>query len=79
MSATDLSAVAAEAEEQLRAVGTPERAVHEKAYLKSRLEHAGASLPAVRALAKRISRDHPGIGRAAGVRAGRDAVGGAGA
>jgi 3-methyladenine DNA glycosylase AlkD len=61
MSATTLATVAAEAEEQLRAVGAPERAVHEKAYLKSDLEHAGASLPAVRALAKRISRDHPGM------------------
>ncbi len=32
--------------------------MHEKAYLKSSLEHAGASLPAVRGLAKRIRREH---------------------
>lgn len=47
-----LAAVAAQAERELRAAGKAERAEHEKAYLKSSLEHAGASLPAIRALGK---------------------------
>jgi len=53
-----LEQIAAEAEAELRHAGTPERAHHEQAYLKSSLEHAGASLPAIRALAKRIRADH---------------------
>jgi 3-methyladenine DNA glycosylase AlkD len=56
---TALSALVAEADRQLRAVGTPERALHEKAYLKSSLEHTGASLPAIRAVGRSIYRDHP--------------------
>jgi len=56
-----VAAVAAATERELRAAGTPERALHEKAYLKSSLEHAGASLPAIRGLAKRIKRKHPAL------------------
>jgi 3-methyladenine DNA glycosylase AlkD len=48
-------------ERELRAAGTPERAAKEKAYLKSSLEHAGANLPAIRASAKRVRRDHPDL------------------
>jgi 3-methyladenine DNA glycosylase AlkD len=40
--------LAAELERRLRAVGTPERAAREKAYLKSNLEFAGASVPLTR-------------------------------
>ncbi len=53
--------MAAAAEQELRQAGTAERAVHEKAYLKSSLEHAGASLPLIRGLAKRIRREHLGL------------------
>ncbi len=53
----DVRSVVASAENELRAAGTPERAAHEKAYLKSSLEHAGASLPAIRRVARRIRRE----------------------
>jgi 3-methyladenine DNA glycosylase AlkD len=44
--------LAARVERQLRAVGDAERAEHEKRYLKSELEHAGASVPAIRKIAR---------------------------
>jgi 3-methyladenine DNA glycosylase AlkD len=44
---------------QLQAAGTPARAVSERAYLKSSLEHYGASVPAIRAVAKGVRRAHP--------------------
>jgi 3-methyladenine DNA glycosylase AlkD len=47
-----------EVERQLRAVGDPGRAGHEKRYLKSELEHAGASVPAIRKIAKAALADH---------------------
>ena len=43
----------------LRAAGDPERAEKERAYLKSELEHYGASVPAVRRVATRFHRAHP--------------------
>jgi 3-methyladenine DNA glycosylase AlkD len=58
----NLAGIAAAAELEFRAAGTPERAVHERAYLKSSLEHAGASLPAIRAVANRMHRDHRELG-----------------
>ncbi len=61
MTELDVAAVATAAETELRAAGTPERAEHEKAYLKSSLEHAGVSLPVIRALANRIRRRHRDI------------------
>lgn len=57
----DLVVVAAAAEAELRAAGTPERAEHEKAYLKSAVEHAGTPVPVIRQLAKRIRREHGGL------------------
>ena len=44
-------------EARLRAVATPERATHEKAYLKSDLEFLGASVPAIRKIAKDVHRE----------------------
>jgi 3-methyladenine DNA glycosylase AlkD len=41
----------------LRASARPERAEHERAYLKSSLAHYGVPVPAIRALAKRASGD----------------------
>lgn len=55
----DVPRMAQSLERELRAAGSPERAVHEKAYLKSSLEHAGASLPAIRGCAKSVYRAHP--------------------
>lgn len=43
----------------LRAEATPERAIHEKAYLKSDLTFFGASIPVTRATAKAFKRAHP--------------------
>jgi 3-methyladenine DNA glycosylase AlkD len=45
----------------LRAAGRPERAARERAYLKSDLEHWGAGVPAVRAVARTFARSHPGL------------------
>jgi 3-methyladenine DNA glycosylase AlkD len=44
--------LAARIETQIRAVADPERAEREKRYLKSELEHVGASVPAVRKIVK---------------------------
>jgi 3-methyladenine DNA glycosylase AlkD len=46
---------------ELRAAGTPARAISEKAYLKSALEHYGAAVPAVRSIAKAFVRAHPDL------------------
>ncbi|AKT39232.1 DNA alkylation repair protein [Chondromyces crocatus] len=56
-----LRALAAEIDRALRAEGTPERAVQEKRYLKSALEHVGVPVPSVRAIAKRVRREHPDL------------------
>jgi 3-methyladenine DNA glycosylase AlkD len=47
----------------LRAGGTPERARHEKAYLKSELEHYGTSVPAIRSVAKEVRSRHSRLSR----------------
>jgi 3-methyladenine DNA glycosylase AlkD len=47
----------------LRAAGRPERAVGEKAYLKSTLTHLGVGLPGMRKLARGVRRAHPGATR----------------
>jgi 3-methyladenine DNA glycosylase AlkD len=46
----DAAAEAARLEQSLRELGTPERAVAAKAYLKSDMEFAGATVPAIRSL-----------------------------
>ena len=46
----------------LRDAGSPERAEHDRAYLKSELVHYGASVPSVRSVAKRVAADYPGLG-----------------
>jgi 3-methyladenine DNA glycosylase AlkD len=55
------SQLAKTVEAELRAVGSPERAVKEKAYLKSALDFAGASLPAIRGCARQLRRDNPDL------------------
>lgn len=53
--------LAAEIDAQLEAAGNAERAEKERAYLKSALRHYGASVPAIRSVAKQSVRQHPDI------------------
>lgn len=53
------SRTADEIEVRLRAAGTPERAEKDKRYLKSSLEHLGASVPQIRQEAKRAVKEAP--------------------
>lgn len=57
--------LAAEIDAALRSSASPERAGHEKRYLKSELEHYGTSVPGIRAVAKSVRRLHPDLDRAA--------------
>jgi 3-methyladenine DNA glycosylase AlkD len=57
----DPAAAAANWERQLRNAGTPERAVREKAYLKSDLEFAGTGVPAIRALVAAWCKARPSL------------------
>jgi 3-methyladenine DNA glycosylase AlkD len=60
--------LAAEIDGELRSRALPGRAEHEKSYLRSDLEHYGASVPAIRAVAKSVWKRHPKLDRA-GLRA----------
>ena len=56
----DARAVAADIEQRLTALGSAERAEHEKRYLRSDLRFVGASVPAIRTVAVAVSRElHP--------------------
>jgi 3-methyladenine DNA glycosylase AlkD len=57
----DLDGLVAEVDGQLRARVVPGRAEHEKAYLKSGLEHYGVPVPAIRAVAKGVRKLHPDL------------------
>jgi 3-methyladenine DNA glycosylase AlkD len=59
--AVNVEALAEAIDAELRAGGSPERAEKEKAYLKSDLRHYGTSVPAIRAVAKAISRQQPAL------------------
>jgi 3-methyladenine DNA glycosylase AlkD len=48
----DTAEVVLEIEAELRSAGDPARAEHEKRYLKSELDHFGASVPTIRRIAK---------------------------
>jgi 3-methyladenine DNA glycosylase AlkD len=50
-------------ERQLVGLGTPERAAGEKRYLKSELDHFGASLPATRRVVRATLTEHPELER----------------
>jgi 3-methyladenine DNA glycosylase AlkD len=54
---------AARIERQLSAAGDPDRAEHERRYLKSRLEHLGVSVPAIRRIARDSRREAGGLPR----------------
>jgi 3-methyladenine DNA glycosylase AlkD len=58
----DPAGIASLIERRLAALGTPERAVQEKRYLKSGLDHLGASLPATRRTVGEIAAGHPALG-----------------
>jgi 3-methyladenine DNA glycosylase AlkD len=55
--------LAEQIEADLRAVGTPARAAQEKLYLKSDLEHVGATVPAMRKVVIAVRRAHPELKR----------------
>ena len=57
------AAVVADLERMLREAGEPERAVNEKRYLKSPLEHYGVRVPVIRSAAKAVARAQGGLTR----------------
>jgi 3-methyladenine DNA glycosylase AlkD len=57
----EVEGVARAIDRELRGLGTGGRAQHEKAYLKSELNHYGVAVPAVRAVAKRCVSRHPSL------------------
>lgn len=57
----DVAAAVVEIDADLRRRARPERAVQEKAYLKSDLEHYGTSVPAIRACAVAARDRHPDL------------------
>jgi 3-methyladenine DNA glycosylase AlkD len=62
--AIDPGRVADGLEARLRALGTRERAEHERRYLKSDLEHLGATVWQIRREAKSFAREHPKLSHA---------------
>jgi 3-methyladenine DNA glycosylase AlkD len=61
MAAIDVAATAAGIERSVRAVGTPQRALGEKAYLKSDLEHCGAAVGDIRRITREAASAHPDL------------------
>ena len=59
LTAIDADTLMASVVERLREAGSPERAEHEKAYLKSDLEFLGASLPCIRSTAVALHQQMP--------------------
>ena len=57
----DIGPLVEQIDTALRTRGTPERAEHEKGYLKSELEHYGTSVPAIRSVAKEVASCHRGL------------------
>ena len=57
----DVDAVVRGIDEELGVTGSVERAAKEKAYLKSALVHYGVGVPAVRAVARRVQAESPGL------------------
>jgi 3-methyladenine DNA glycosylase AlkD len=55
----DVGPLAEKIDDELRAAGSPERAVREKAYLKSTLDHYGTTMPLMTSIAKAVRREHP--------------------
>jgi 3-methyladenine DNA glycosylase AlkD len=57
----DVDRLARTIDADLHARGTADRALHEKAYLKSELDHYGSSVPAIRAVAKEFASQHASL------------------
>jgi 3-methyladenine DNA glycosylase AlkD len=57
----DVQHLGREIDGELRDLGIGARAEHEKAYLKSGLTHYGATVPAIRAVAKKVVSKHPSL------------------
>jgi hypothetical protein len=57
----DVAATAAGIERSVRATGTPQRALGEKAYLKSDLEHCGAAVGDIRRITRGAASAHPDL------------------
>jgi 3-methyladenine DNA glycosylase AlkD len=57
----DATATASEVDAALRALGSPDRAVNEKAYLKSDLDFYGVSVPGIRSVVKAFAKQHAEI------------------
>jgi 3-methyladenine DNA glycosylase AlkD len=64
VSAAPVAALAEAIDAELRAAGSPERAIKERSYLKSEIDHYGTSVPAVRSIAAGVARRHRGLERA---------------
>ena len=62
--AVDPRRVADELEARLRALGTPHRAEHERRYLKSELEHVGATVWQIRREVSSFAKEHPNLAHA---------------
>jgi 3-methyladenine DNA glycosylase AlkD len=60
---SDVAGLADRLDAELRAAGTPERAVGSKAYLKSDLDFYGAPVPAMRASVRALRRSDPDLRR----------------
>lgn len=54
-----LSPSVAELDRRLRAVGSPQRAIKERAYLKSSLQHLGTGMPSMRRITRNWVREQP--------------------
>ena len=57
----DVDGLVDEVDRELRSQGTPGRAIREKAYLKSGLEHYGVTMPGIRSVAKDARRRYPAL------------------
>ena len=60
---SDAVAIADHLATELESIGSDERAVNEKRYLKSELRHYGVSVPVIRKLARRFAREQKSISR----------------
>ena len=59
----DVAAIADELAAELIAAGTEERAINEKRYLKSEIEHFGVTVPEIRKLARRFARERKDLSK----------------
>ena len=59
--AMDVVAVADELAIEMRAAGTEDRAVNEKRYLKSEIQHYGVNVPTIRKSARRFARERSNL------------------